>query len=56
MTPYEDVIYFYSSLHDRYQWTQQQIDDTDLGYLLDGIVLQAKIKDAENDVPFENQF
>jgi len=51
------VIDFYSGLHDEHHWTQQQIDDSDLMYLLDLIIVRSKKRgENEKSIPFEDQF
>lgn len=40
-------------LHDRYKWTMQEMMDTDLRYLLDLIVVRAKIEDAPRLTPID---
>jgi hypothetical protein len=40
-------------LHEIYHWTKSEIDETDLIYLLDLIVLRDKISAAEKYTPID---
>jgi hypothetical protein len=42
-------MYFYSGIHESYGWTRQQVDDEDLEYLLDLIVVRAKANQPKSD-------
>ena len=48
-TEYEKVVYFYSNIHEGYGWTRRQIDEEDLGYLLDLIIVRAKANCKDDD-------
>lgn len=39
---------------EQYRWTLQQIDDTDLGFLLDKMVVESKLTMQEQEVYIDN--
>jgi hypothetical protein len=45
------MINLYGSFHVDYGWTQQEIDNTDLDYLLDLLVVKDKIENGEEVEP-----
>ena len=46
-TAYENIISFYSSVAEKYNWTIEEIDNTNLEFMLDMLVTKSKEIDAE---------
>jgi len=56
LSAYETVINFYASLHSLYHWTQQEIDESDLMYLIDLLIVQSKNSNPEPGSFIEDHF
>jgi len=56
LSAYETVIDFYASLHSLYHWTQQQIDESDLLYLVDLLIVQSKNRNPEQRSYIDDHF
>jgi len=50
------VIDFYASLHSLYHWTQQEIDESELLYLIDLLIVQSKSNNPEQVSYIEDHF
>lgn len=46
------MVYFYSNFHDAHGWTLNEIDETDLEYLLDLVILRSKINNPAAETVF----
>ena len=42
MSAYENMVSFYGSLHEIFGWSVDDVDSTDLNYLLDLVVVRAR--------------
>lgn len=51
LSAYEQVLYWYAQMHEAYGWTRAEIDAEELEYMLDLIVVRAKVAAAQNEEP-----
>ena len=46
----EAVTNFYLYFHENYSWSRKQVDDSELNYLLDLVVVRDKIEHPEDQI------
>ena len=54
LSSYEYVVVFYRNLMEQYRWTLQQIDDTELEFLLDKMIVESKLANQNREEYIDN--
>jgi len=53
LTPYEAMMGWLSMIHSKYYWTEQELMETGLSYVLDLFVVQSKLESAPVLTPID---